>query len=206
VLPGRSEAANAALAAEFGSERTWVAQVDFSREDSLIRLREDSVARFGTIDHVVAPLGAWWNKGPSLDQPLSELRELLSTYVESPWLLLKTMAPALRTSHGSYTFITGSAGEATHIPGAGLLVAAVGAQLALARMLRHELSAEPFRVNEVRIATRIEREPRPGVVPSRIAGAIFVEFLTSEARGALFHYSADRKLVEVKKLRSDVDD
>jgi hypothetical protein len=84
--------------------------------------------------------------------------------------------------------MTGVAGEASNMPGAGLLIVAVSAQLALSRMLRVELAHEPFRLNEVRIATRVERAPRPGVVPAREAGTTFLEVLGGEARGALFRY------------------
>jgi NAD(P)-dependent dehydrogenase (short-subunit alcohol dehydrogenase family) len=195
VLPVRREEARAALETEFGTARTWVAVTDFGDDQALGRLRDEATRRFGAIDHVVAPLGAWWQKGPSLGQPTSELRALLDAYVDAQFRLLSTMAPSLRTSAGSYTFVTGAAGDAPSIPGAGLLVAAVKAQLGLSQVLRHELMAEPFRVNEVRIGARIERTPRAGVVPSQLAGRAFVDVMTGEARGALFRYGADQRLV-----------
>lgn len=72
---------------------------------------------------------------------------------------------------------------------------AVRAQMGLSEVLRHELKAEPFRVNEVRIATRIERKPRRGVVPSRTAGLAFVEVMNGDARGARFVYGTDQQLL-----------
>lgn len=116
VLPTRSEEARAALAGELGDERALVANVDFTSVDALERLRDEALDRFGALDHVVAPLGAWWQKGASLDQPPGELRGLLDAYVEAQWRLLKAVAPALRASRGSYTFITGAAGEAAQHP------------------------------------------------------------------------------------------
>lgn len=200
VLPVRREEARDALTREFPDALVEV--IDFADLDALVRLREAALARFSTVDHVLSPLGAWWQKGPSLDQPPAELRSLYAAYVEAPWMLLKAMAPALRGSGGSFTFFTGAAGEAANLPNAGLLVAAVGAQIALSRTLRAELSSEPFRVNEVRIATRIERAARRGVVPSREAGAAFLEAVPANPalRGALLRYDG-RSLAVMSEAR-----
>jgi NAD(P)-dependent dehydrogenase (short-subunit alcohol dehydrogenase family) len=198
VLPVRNPAQVAELEAEFGSN-TLVMPVSFVDEASLAALRDQALAKFGAIDHVFAPLGAWWAKGGSLDQSAEEFRALSDVYVEAPWQLLRAFAPALRSSAGSFTFITGAGGEAPFIPGSGLLVAAVAAQIALARVLRHELRRDAFRVNELRIAARIERQPRPGVVPSREAGATFLEIPAANARGILFRYGPDRALVATKE-------
>jgi NAD(P)-dependent dehydrogenase (short-subunit alcohol dehydrogenase family) len=198
VLPVRSAAQVVALEAEFGAQ-ALVAPVSFTDEGSLASLRDTAVAKFGAIDHAFSPLGAWWAKGASLDQHPEELRALYDVYVEAPWQLLRALSPALRSSAGSFTFVTGAGGEAPYLPNSGLLVAAVAAQLALARVLRHELRREPFRVNEIRISARLEREARPGVVPSREAGAAFLEVATGDLRGALLRYGADRALVTTKE-------
>ncbi|MBY5161009.1 SDR family NAD(P)-dependent oxidoreductase [Salsipaludibacter albus] len=141
----------------------------------------------GRLDHVFAPIGAWWQQGPTLDQPPSELRELLGTYVVAQHRLVRATAPYLARTAGSYLLVTGAAGRRP-IPDAGLLVIAVRAQWALAEVLRAELADAPFRFNEVRIRTRIERDARPGVVASRIAGEVFVGLLAGDARGELLHY------------------
>lgn len=192
VLPVRSAEQVGALESEFSG--ALVRPVRFTDEASLTALGSEAGGRFGAVHHVFSPLGAWWAKGASLDQSPEEFRALYDVYVEAPWQLMRALAPALRASHGSFTFITGAGGEATFIPRSGLLVAAVAAQLALARTLRHELKREAFRVNEVRISARLEREPRPGVVPSREAAGTFLELCTSDARGLLFRYGADRHL------------
>lgn len=195
VVPVRRADAQREVEAELGSEKVWAPLVDVGEQRSLERAAAEALERFGAIDHVVAPLGAWWQKGASLDQPLSELRALLSVTIEAPWLLLKTMAPALRTSQGSFTFITGTAGEQALIPGAGLLVAAVGGQFALSRTMRAELAREPFRVNEIRIRARVEREPRPGVVLSRAFGKAALEVLQGDGRGLLYRFGSDARIV-----------
>jgi NAD(P)-dependent dehydrogenase (short-subunit alcohol dehydrogenase family) len=187
-LPVRSEAARKQVEREFGKARTSIVTVDFADESSLATMRDATLERFGAIDHVFAPLGSWWQKGASLDQPAAELRHLLSTYALAPWLLVKAFAPALRVRRGSYTFITGAAGEAEYIPDSGLLLVAVKAQHSLSGVLRHELAPEPFRINEIRISRRIEHSPRPCVIPSQKAGATFIQAAGIDGTGKLLRY------------------
>jgi 3-oxoacyl-[acyl-carrier protein] reductase len=191
VLPVRSAIAGEALREELRHPRVTIMRVNFRDEGSLADIRDETLERLGRIDHVIAPLGAWWQKGASLEQPSSELRNLLDAYVETPLNLVKAFATALRASGGSYTFITGAAGEADCIRGAGLMVVAVKAQLGLSAVLRRELAGEPFRINEVRISKRIERSPRPGVIPSRVAGEALIKVLLTTSTGRLIRYDGN---------------
>jgi NAD(P)-dependent dehydrogenase (short-subunit alcohol dehydrogenase family) len=182
VLLARSAAAKAQLESDVAG--ALVIEADTASEASLASLREKVTERFGRIDHVFAPMGGWWSKGASLAQPASELEALLDTYVTAQFRLLRSVAPALR---GSYTIVTGAAGEG-FAPGSGLLVAAVTAQYGISRVLRRESAEAAFRVNELRIYTRIEREPRRGVIVSRDAGEHFLDILRGDERGKIFRY------------------
>lgn len=186
VLVARSPASHDALRAEFPG--ALVVQADPTQPATLGALRRGVLDR---VDHVIAPLGGWWSKGPSLEQPPEELRTLLATFVEAPLALLQALAPALRASRGSFTFITGAGGDGPYIPGAGLMAAAATAQQALSRVLREELASEPFRVNEIRIVARIEKRARPGVIAGEVAGSTFLSVLKGEARGRKFAYGRD---------------
>jgi 3-oxoacyl-[acyl-carrier protein] reductase len=190
VLPVRGEANEAGVS----SRDVLRVRVDRFSEPELVALRERAVAQFGAVDHVVAPLGGFWQRGASLAQPAEELRELLGVYVEAQHALARAMAPELRRTAGSYTMVTGAAGEHV-IPNAGLLVTAVGAQYALSRVLRAELARDPLRFNEVRIACRVEREPRPGVVPSLVAADAFVRVMAGDFRSAVVRYDGSPDLV-----------
>ncbi len=186
ILPTRTSAGLAALEAEFDGPRAHPVLADVGLEDG--RQAALVVAeRLGGLDHVIAPIGAWWQKGPSLEQPAAELDELLRTYVRIQFELVRAVAPALAASAGSYALVTGAAGEHV-IRDAGLLVVAVRGQYALSEVLRAELQQADFRLNELRIATRIEREPRAGVVPSRKAGRDLLELATSGTRSAVLRY------------------
>jgi len=196
VLPVRSEASRAEVERDHGNSRAFVPTVDFRDERSLAGMHDATVQQFGGVAHVITPLGSCWQKGSSLDQPGSEMSDLLSAYVEAQWLLVKTFAPALRQSQGTYTFITSAAGEADYISGAGLLVVAAKAQLALSAVLRRELADEPFRVNEVRISRRIERAHRPGVIPARVAGAALLKAITISVTGRLLRYDGSQLMLE----------
>lgn len=146
-----------------------------------------AVSDLGGLDHVVAPMGSWWQQGPSIEQDPDELAALLDVYATAQHRLVVATAAALGESGGSYTMVTGAAGESL-VPGTGLLVVAVRAQYALADVLRTELADAPFRFNEFRIRTRVERDPRPGVVTSVDAGAAFVELMTSTTSSELVRY------------------
>jgi hypothetical protein len=86
--------------------------------------------------------------------------------------------------------------DADYISGAGLLVVAAKAQLALSAVLRRELADEPFRVNEVRISRRIERAHRPGVIPARVAGAALLKAITISVTGRLLRYDGSQLMLE----------
>lgn len=184
LLPTRSASSAEQLAVEF--DDALVVTTDVGTEQGATDIAA-AVAEAGRLDHVVAPLGAWWQKGGSLDQDPNELDELLHTYASAQLRLLHVTASHLRTTGGSYTIVSGAAGEAL-IPGAGLLVIAVRAQYALSEVLRDECARDSFRLNELRIATRIERAERPGVVPSLSAGAAFVDVMISNARSEVIRF------------------
>lgn len=182
VLPSRSAAGADRLRADFAG--ATVVELDVGAPADADRLRDAIGDR---LDHVVAPMGAWWQGGDTLDQTRTELDDLIATYVSAQHQLITTTAEALGRTGGSYTLVTGAAGE-HQLPGGGLLVVAVRAQYALADVLRYELADGPFRFNEFRIMTRIERDPRSGVVPSASAGEAFVNLMTSSTRSELVRF------------------
>ena len=187
ILSTRTEDGAEAIVKEFGKANVHPVIADLTSERGAGKITEKG-RELGSIDHVAAPIGSWWQKGASLDQDIGELNSLLKTYVTAQINLLKATADDLRKSQGSYTLVTGAAGE-HFIRGSGLLVTAVKAQYGLSEVLRRELKDEPFRLNEVRIDTRIERDPRPGVVPSKEAGAFFVDLMNGHQNSSLIRYS-----------------
>ncbi len=186
ILPTRSEEGRDRLEEEFGG-LARVLRTEIGTEAGIkevVRLAQDGDG----LDHVVAPIGSWWQKGHAIDQETSELEELLDIYTTTQFRMVKATAPLLRHVQGSYTVVTGAAGEAPHIHGAGLLVVAVKAQLALAEVLKAEHEDDDFRFNEFRIATRVEREPRPGVVPAIEVGRALMGLLTEDTRSRTIRY------------------
>ncbi len=187
-LPTRSAARAASLRREFEDTGVVVA-TDVSTPHGVDRLFAE-IDDHGALDHVVAPIGAYWNGGLSLLQDPAELAELLDTYAVTQLRLAGAAVPRLEHTGGSYTLVSGAAGE--HIvDGTGLLTMAVRAQYAVAAVLIHELRNSPMRFNEVRIAARIERAGRPGVVESQRAGAFFVDVMTARTRGEVIRFSPD---------------
>ena len=154
-------------------ERHLVVSADLAHEGGAETLRDAALSRFGRVDHVVAVLGPWWQKGPVVAQAPAEFRDVMGTFLESHFLLARAFLPVMRAHPGtSYTLVTGAVGEGV-VPGAGLLVVAVMGQFGLSRVLRAEHRDDAVRINELRIRARIEKAPRPGVIPSREAGRVF---------------------------------
>lgn len=197
VAPVRGGAAAEQVRALLPADQHLVVTADLGREEDVTALRDAALARFGHIDHVVAAIGPWWQKGLVIEQSLSEFRAVSNTYVESHFLLARTLLPVLRYRVGtSYTLVTGAAGELA-IPGAGLMVIAVMSQFGLSRMLRAEHNADPVRVNELRISARIEKRPRPGVIESQQAGQVFTALALADIRSSVVLYRRPEDAVQL---------
>lgn len=152
------------------------------------RVRDAALTRFGRLDHVVASIGPWWQKGPVVAQTPEEFRAVLDTFLTSQFLLARAALPEMRRrGGGSYTIVTGAGGEVM-IPDAGLLGAAVMGVFGLSRALRAEHRGTGVRVNELRIRARIERAARPGVIPSAQAGEVFTALALGDTDGAVVTY------------------
>jgi hypothetical protein len=74
----------------------------------------------------------------------------------------------------------------------------------LSAVLREELAREPFRINEVRISRRIERAPRPGVIPSRLAGEDIIKVLQTTSTGRLIRYDGTPLELEQERPGSGI--
>lgn len=188
VAPTRSAARAAQLAEEFAGQAFLPLAADISTEAGAAALRDQLLEHHDALDHLVAAIGPWWQKGPVIEQSLGELRAVMATYLESQFLVAKAFVPVLRNRPGaSYTVVTGAAGEMP-VPDAGFVVTAAAGLFGLSIMLRAEHQDDPFRLNEFRINCRIEREPRPGVVPSEVAGRAFVDLALSDTHGKVVRY------------------
>lgn len=154
----------------------------------------EAVARelqaLGGYDHVFASMGPWWQKGPIVEQSGAEYRAVLRANLDPHVFAAQALLPAIRGRAGaSYTIVTGQGGHET-IPGTGLLVIAVSGVFGLSRMLQAEHAGDPVRVNELLIRARVERAPRPGVVPAERFGAAAVTIAGSQLRGQVLTYDS----------------
>jgi NAD(P)-dependent dehydrogenase (short-subunit alcohol dehydrogenase family) len=176
------------LEALLGGDQHLLVRGDLAVDGDAERVREAALARFGRVDHVVASIGSWWQKGPVVEQSPEEFRAVLDSLLTSQFLLARAMLPWMRRhGGGSYTIVTGAGGEVA-IPNAGLLGAAVMGVFGLSRALRAEHRGADVRVNELRIRARIERAARAGVIPSAVAGEVFTAIARGDADGAVLTY------------------
>lgn len=161
--------------------KTWAGQ-------NVEVLEGDLATQLTEVDHVVASMGGWWTRpGRFEDQPAASWPEVRGMLLDSHVIAATTLLPKVRES-GSYTLITG-AGAITPMPTAHLLTIALGGTLALSRVLRFEHRSSGCRVNEVRISSRIEKVPRPGVVPSADFGRALTKLLEADVRSAIVPFT-----------------
>jgi 3-oxoacyl-[acyl-carrier protein] reductase len=184
VAPIRSPGAASDLAASLGGARGLHPLVgDLSSLEGARDLAARTARAHGPVDHVVASMGPWWQKGRTIDQPEAEYRAVMQASLDCHVFAAQAFLPSLVGREGAtYTIITG-AGAQMSIPGTGLLVVAVSGLLGLSRMLRAEHAGDAVRVNEVMIMVRVERAPRQGVVPAEDFGEAMGRLLQSGVRG-----------------------
>jgi NAD(P)-dependent dehydrogenase (short-subunit alcohol dehydrogenase family) len=148
----------------------------------------DRIANDGDVDHVVAALGPWWQKGMIVEQTMSEYAEVRAGLQDAHVHAAIAFIPLLGNTPGSsYTIITGQ-GANLAIPGTGLLVVAATAVRGLSRMLRQEHIDDSVRVNEVLISTRIEKNPRQGVVHAPQFGEAIASLILSKIKSEVLTY------------------
>jgi NAD(P)-dependent dehydrogenase (short-subunit alcohol dehydrogenase family) len=136
-----------------------VIKADVSDPKQVANLAQDVKQKYGSLDHVVASVGGWWQKGPLLQQSVEELEENLRVRVVSHFCLAKYLIPVLRQSAESYyIFITGAAGERVFMLDASMLTACTAAQYGITMCAMAEISDKPGpRILEDRIAVMVKR-------------------------------------------------
>lgn len=184
IAPTRAADSLEPLAASLGGHpRLHLVVGDMSTLDGARDLTARVARDHGPVDHVVASMGPWWQKGRIIDQPEPEYRAVMRASLDCHVFAAQAFLPSLVAREGAtYTIITG-AGALMSLPDTGLLVVALSGLLGLSRMLRAEHAGDAVRVNEVMIATRVERAPRQGVVPAEDFGVAMGRLLQSGVRG-----------------------
>uniref|UniRef100_A0A8D0BJF7 Uncharacterized protein n=1 Tax=Salvator merianae TaxID=96440 RepID=A0A8D0BJF7_SALMN len=124
---------------------------DVGSEDGAEAAKGDLLKRTGKVTDVVSSLGfSWWQGGPPHTQSLQELHRVLDTLLLSTFTAWKAFFPLVKDNpNGSYTFITGGAGERLLMPGTGFLTLGAAGALAFALMVRQEYPEVPCKLNEV---------------------------------------------------------
>ncbi|XP_062997483.1 uncharacterized protein LOC134408900 [Elgaria multicarinata webbii] len=118
----------------------------------------------GKVTDVVSSLGfSWWQGGPPHTQSLQELHQVLDTLLLSTFTAWKAFFPLVKDNpNGSYTFITGGAGERLLKPGTGFLTLGAAGALAFSLVVREEYPDVPCKLNEVKLNMGVTTPERLG--------------------------------------------
>ncbi|XP_078526215.1 uncharacterized protein LOC144798950 [Lissotriton helveticus] len=137
---------------------------DVGTEEGAEAAKASLLKSVGKITDVVSSLGfSWWQGGPPHMQTLSELNRVLDTLVLSTFTSWKSFFPLVKDNpNGSYTFITGGAGERLLMPGTGFLTLGAAGALAFCQVVREEYPNIPCKLNEVKINMGVTTPERLG--------------------------------------------
>jgi len=151
VMNARDEAKLHAAAAGFPRERVALVAGDIAAAETIARLVEAAVARFGRVDVLVNNAGVFAAK-PFADYRAEEVDRFLAINLRGPFLAMQAVVAQLRAQGqgGAIVNITASiATSALAAVPASAPIAAKGGLNALTRALALELAPEKIRVNAV---------------------------------------------------------
>jgi 3-oxoacyl-[acyl-carrier protein] reductase len=169
-LAARREPALQAIAAQIetkGGQATCL-PTDVSREPEVVRLVQDTVARFGRLDIVVnnAGLGIF---GPLAEMTAEEWDSVMAVNARGPFLLCREAIPYLRQQPQSFivniSSVVGIKGYANQAAYSASKHALMGMSAALAK----EVQADGIRVHAIcpgGVDTPMVRQARPDLDPS----------------------------------------
>ncbi|XP_053126463.1 uncharacterized protein LOC128334159 [Hemicordylus capensis] len=135
---------------------------DVGTEDGAEAAKAALLKSSGKVTDVVSSLGfSWWQGGPPHTQSLKELHRVLDTLLLSTFTSWKAFFPLVKDNpNGTYTFITGGAGERLLMPGTGFLTLGAAGALAFCQVVREEYPDVPCKLNEVKINMGVARPER----------------------------------------------
>ncbi|XP_061404447.1 uncharacterized protein LOC133340320 [Lethenteron reissneri] len=138
------------------------------------KARTALLAAAPVITDIVSCLGfSWWQGGSLLDQDLVELQRVFQDLLFSTFTAWKVFFPLVRANpSGSYTFVTGGAGDRLLTAGTGFLTVGAASVLAFSKVVREEYSDAACAINEVKINMGVVPPGRvcPGYVDHRAMG------------------------------------
>ncbi|XP_077307079.1 L-fucose dehydrogenase-like [Lithobates pipiens] len=137
---------------------------DVGSEEGAQEAADALTSRVGKVTDVVSSLGfSWWQGGPPHTQTLQELQRVLDTLLLSTFTSWKSFFPLVKDDpNGTYTFITGGAGERLLMPGTGFLTLGAAGALAFSQVVREEYPDIPCKLNEVKINMGVALPERLG--------------------------------------------
>ncbi|XP_068117593.1 uncharacterized protein [Hyperolius riggenbachi] len=137
---------------------------DVGTEEGAQTAADSLVSRVGNVTDVVSSLGfSWWQGGPPHTQTLQELQRVLDTLLLSTFTAWKAFFPLVKDNpDGTFTFITGGAGERLLMPGTGFLTLGAAGALAFSQVVREEYPNIPCKLNEVKINMGVALPDRLG--------------------------------------------
>lgn len=161
VAPVRSNKGKASLEADLegvATDKLEVPILDVSSEDDGAKLSAYIKEKHGQVDYAVSSIGSIWMGGPLLDLPRQEVERVLAGMALSHLVFAKAVLPLLKDDRASgYIIMTGGAGTRILHTSMSMMTVSVACLFGISLALRAETESRAYRVNEVRLFSRVVR-------------------------------------------------
>jgi 3-oxoacyl-[acyl-carrier protein] reductase len=176
---------------------------DIGTPDGAVAVRERVEFVCRRLDAVIASLGTWWHKAPTIFSNLDDWTTVLQNNLTLHYLAATTFIPMINKREGSsYVFINSAAADVP-VPNSGLISISAHAQLMLMRVLASEHRHEPVRVNSLVLGTPILTRTRPDGDPEWLTVEEVGRYVTwlvsdqSKTRGQIIRFNSRAQLVDL---------
>ncbi|KAK7104028.1 uncharacterized protein [Littorina saxatilis] len=167
-----------------------VVEGDLSTYDGVKRVFKKASTGEHSVNHVVASIGNYWQKGWLTEQTLAEFNRSQRTVV-SHFLMMRTFLPYLNLREGTptYTVVTGHAGDEYIAPKTSFLSVGSGALNSLSMAARAEFNDQRVALNQFHIRCSVQPVPDHDLLPDPfnvghdLIGGAIASSISSVARG-----------------------
>jgi NAD(P)-dependent dehydrogenase (short-subunit alcohol dehydrogenase family) len=179
LILGRNQAKLSKIADEYldRNPRIKIVAADVSTSEGAEAAADKIRSEVGSLDHVVASSGPWWNVGSLQTLEPATWRSAMQANVDAHFYSFRYFS-SLVNKGGSYVIMNGAAAD--FLPDSGLTGICAFSLRGLCKVLLSEGSAMGLRIYELLLRARVADEPPNPGIKSEIFGEVFVAIASNK--------------------------